>query len=246
MSEYRAWSFINLHCESYICFCARWCGCNVNLCSAPEISHTLGCGRLCAQWQKPLYAPRCEMSPRCTEGDSLAPRCTAQCIINGRGTSPGQPPDFAQGTKKENQYETKLLHLLHYSAMNLYSNFLREVWSNFRHPQVSAIADAVLWAHEAWCEHFQIINVLDNLKAPREQASLQAAGALKQTKKKKRCYLNPLGCFTCALRGRRWQLSQRIMYLSHYTAVVSSKPISSSSSYSFHHHLAANTANGRR
>lgn len=29
--------------------------------------------------------------------------------------------------QKKNQYETELLHLLHYSAMNLYSNSLREV-----------------------------------------------------------------------------------------------------------------------
>ena len=67
------------------------------------------------------------MSRRCTEGDSLAPRCSAVVYHKWVVERAQGSLEILLKEQKKNQYETKLLHLLHYSAMNLYSNFLREV-----------------------------------------------------------------------------------------------------------------------
>lgn len=149
--------------------------------------------------------------------------------------------------QKKNQYETELLHLLHYSAMNLYSNSLREV-DLISGPRRSVRLLTPFREHAR-----RDVTFLDRRRfgqpSKRPCDSAQRAGfsaggrCFKTTEKKKRCYLNP---FARSLRGRLWQLSQRITYLLHYTAVVNSKPISSSSSFCFHHHLAAYMANGRR
>lgn len=165
MSECRAWPFINLHCESCICLCARGCSRIINLCNAPEISHTLGCGRLWAQWQKPLYAPRCEMSPRCTEGDSLAPRCSAAVYHKWPWNEPRAASRFCSRNKKKSIRNRTITP----TSLQL-DEFILQLsswgWSYFRPPQVSAIADAVSWAREARCDIFRSSTLWTTFKAP--------------------------------------------------------------------------------
>lgn len=99
--------------------------------------------------------------------------------------------------QKKNQYETELLHLLHYSAMNLYSNSLREV-DLISGPRRSVRLLTPFREHAR-----RDVTFLDRRRfgqpSKRPCDSAQRAGfsaggrCFKTTEKKKRCYLNPFG-----------------------------------------------------